>query len=265
MTVLATWACPVQDRALSVEWSCGELRLWSGAMGSGTMGSSVEWSCGELPVWSRAIGSFICGVELCGAPFVSWGYGELHPWSGTMGSSVEWSCGELHLWRGWGVMGSSICEVELCGALSVRWSYGKLCGVELWGAQSVWWSYEEVWFWRWLLVVNFFGLASLLWSHRISIWRMVSWFYGILLVMWNFLSHWSANSFSDQFQGDEEEIRHCVQPEWHCDVQTEAEIFLHEEHVCGSRHWPVHDSQPTCVGQFSVYNSEPGVTGVNVC
>ena len=66
-------------------------------MGSGAMGSSVEWSCGELHVWSRAIGSFICGVELCGAPFVRWGYGELHPWSGTIGSSVEWSCGELHL------------------------------------------------------------------------------------------------------------------------------------------------------------------------
>ena len=103
-------------------------------------------------LWSGAMWSVISEVELCGAPFVRWSCGELHPWSGTMGSSVEWSCGEFHLWSG--VIGSSICEVELCGAPSVRWSYGKLYGVELWGAQSVWWSYGELWFWRWLMVVN---------------------------------------------------------------------------------------------------------------
>ena len=90
-------------------------------------------------------------------------------------------------------MGSIICEVELCGALSVRWSYGKLCGVQLWGAQSVWWSYGElcgVELWGALVLEviiggefdkKVFGLASLLCSHRIFIWRMVSWFYEILV------------------------------------------------------------------------------------
>lgn len=72
-------------------------------------------------------------------------------------------------------MWSSVSEVELWEALWSGAMGSSICVVELWGALV-------------LEVINggefdkkVFGLASLLCSHRISIWRMVSWFYGILV------------------------------------------------------------------------------------
>ena len=168
VTVLATWACLVQDRALSVEWSCEELHLWNGAMGS-----SVEWSYVERHQWSGAMWSSICEVELWGAPSVEWNYGELCGVELWGVPSVKWSYRELHLWGG--TMWSSVSEVELWEALWSGAMGSSICVVELWGALV-------------LEVINggefdkkVFGLASLLCSHRISIWRMVSWFYGILV------------------------------------------------------------------------------------
>ena len=78
-------------------------------MGSGAMGSSMEWSCGELPMWSRAywklhlwsgaMWSSICEVGLLGAPSMEWNYGEFCGVELWGAPSVKWmgSYGEHHL------------------------------------------------------------------------------------------------------------------------------------------------------------------------